>query len=404
MFNYKSQKQFYTDYAIKEGQIPTEGNINLFGVRLKKELTDLYNRFQIQVGNKPLDWVRIETYEINEIVNYNDKSYMCLQENAGKEPDQNKEFWRPINSTDISKFTFENYLAKDNQTPYEPKDMKDTEEKNDYHPTTVKHVEERIDYWHQNVPVEDSNNLGGQPPEYYASGDSLKEFAKTVLTVNNIVDNLITDENTSTLSSRQGKVLKEMIDKINDVLTVNDMTLNELQEIVNYIKQNRDIINNGGGVYATLNKSSAPTKDNSFDLGSTTSKFANIYANNFIGNFMQAKLADVAEVYETKKQYEGTTVLGISNKGITEYTPKTKYFGVVSMFPAILLNREAKGVPVVLKGRVPVRIQGSAEIGDYIYAHDKGYGIASKDFQADKQDKLIGICLKSGSNVVEVKI
>lgn len=54
-----------------------------------------------------------------------------------------------------------------------------------------------------------------------------------------IVNDLVAGGTAVPLSAEQGKVLKGLIDTINTVLQSDDGTLNELQEIVNYIKLNR---------------------------------------------------------------------------------------------------------------------------------------------------------------------
>ena len=55
-----------------------------------------------------------------------------------------------------------------------------------------------------------------------------------------IINNLTSSDTNKPLSANQGKVLKQHIDNINTVLTSDDSTLDELQEIVNYIKQNKN--------------------------------------------------------------------------------------------------------------------------------------------------------------------
>lgn len=64
--------------------------------------------------------------------------------------------------------------------------------------------------------------------------------------IEDIVNNLTTDESDKPLSAAQGVVLKWLIDQINTLLTSNDVSLDELQEIVNYIKANREDIDSLG--------------------------------------------------------------------------------------------------------------------------------------------------------------
>ncbi len=50
---------------------------------------------------------------------------------------------------------------------------------------------------------------------------------------------LTSTDDASALSASQGKILKDLIDNINTVLMSDDTTLDEIQELVNFIKQNR---------------------------------------------------------------------------------------------------------------------------------------------------------------------
>jgi hypothetical protein len=54
--------------------------------------------------------------------------------------------------------------------------------------------------------------------------------------ITSIVDDLTTVTSDVPLSANQGKVLKDLIDGINAILQSDDGTLDELQEVVNYIK------------------------------------------------------------------------------------------------------------------------------------------------------------------------
>jgi len=59
-----------------------------------------------------------------------------------------------------------------------------------------------------------------------------------------IVDGLTSTASGQPLSANQGRVLKGLIDSINTLLSSDDTTLDELQEIVNYIKLNRSELDN----------------------------------------------------------------------------------------------------------------------------------------------------------------
>ena len=65
--------------------------------------------------------------------------------------------------------------------------------------------------------------------------------------ITDIVDNLTSTATNRTLSANQGKMLKELIDNINTLIASDDTTLDEIQEIVNYIKQNKTDLETLGG-------------------------------------------------------------------------------------------------------------------------------------------------------------
>lgn len=58
--------------------------------------------------------------------------------------------------------------------------------------------------------------------------------------IQDVLDSTATDK---PLSANQGRILKELINHINQILTSDDTSLDELQEIVNFIKQNKSILN-----------------------------------------------------------------------------------------------------------------------------------------------------------------
>ncbi len=59
-----------------------------------------------------------------------------------------------------------------------------------------------------------------------------------------IIDDLLSTSTTDGLSANQGRILKQMVDNINTILTSSDTSLDELQEIVNFISINRDTLDN----------------------------------------------------------------------------------------------------------------------------------------------------------------
>ena len=59
-----------------------------------------------------------------------------------------------------------------------------------------------------------------------------------------LIDNLESDSDKQGLTARQGKILKGFVDGINAILDSDDAMLDELQEVVNFIKQNKDDLGN----------------------------------------------------------------------------------------------------------------------------------------------------------------
>jgi hypothetical protein len=136
---------------------------------------------------------------------------------------------------------------------------------------------------------------------------------------------------------------------------------------------------------------------------------SDVWCRYFHGTATSANWADLAEKYEADAKYDEGDVLAIGgDKEVTLYRAGMPLAGVVSLYPAFQMNDSYKTEDwpyVALKGRVPVKIQGSAEKGDFIIANDDGRGVAVKDIESFKQQKqIIGVALESGSDMIEVKI
>ena len=72
----------------------------------------------------------------------------------------------------------------------------------------------------------------------YSISESDTKFSSKI-NITDIVDNLTSTLINKPLSANQGKVLKDYIDHINTILTSSDTSLDELQEIVTFIKANK---------------------------------------------------------------------------------------------------------------------------------------------------------------------
>lgn len=156
------------------------------------------------------------------------------------------------------------------------------------------------------------------------------------------------------------------------------------------------------GTLAGLTVSGAivPSANVTIDLGSSGAWFSNIY-----GVAIQAKYADLAEKYIADANYRPGTVVVFG--GSAEITLTTEFAdvsvaGVISTDPAYLMNAATDGLPVALRGRVPVDVIGRVRKGDLLvtsgssgYAASVGknanYGVAvfAKALQ-DKDDDGVG--------------
>lgn len=120
-----------------------------------------------------------------------------------------------------------------------------------------------------------------------------------------------------------------------------------------------------------------PDISTTFNLGISTYKWKNVYADIFIGTATTAQYADLAEKYTADGHYESGTVLMFG--GIAEVTlaenETTRIAGVVSTSPAYLMNSELHDthvVAVALQGRVPCIVEGPIKKGDMLVSAGNG--------------------------------
>ena len=195
----------------------------------------------------------------------------------------------------------------------------------------------------------------------------------------------------------------------------------------------------------------SPGTDNAFFLGTSSKKWANIYATTFTGTATQAatlqvgtdlsgnpvfrqastastantivcrdssssitanifngtattaRYADLAEKYLADKEYEPGTVVAVGGeKEVTAAKFGTRAIGVVSTNPAYMMNSELEGgTYVALKGRVPCFVIGAIRKGQRLVASDTGYGIAASHHS---HPDAFGVALESSDDVGVKKI
>ena len=124
-----------------------------------------------------------------------------------------------------------------------------------------------------------------------------------------------------------------------------------------------------------------PSTANVFTLGNSTTWYSAVYA-----TAVQSFYADLAEKYIADQIYDpGTVVIfgGIEEITTTDKLGDTRVAGVISTDPAYLMNMTSTGLPVALRGKVPVKIVGQVSKGDLLITSDTpGHG-TSVGFRTD---------------------
>jgi len=121
----------------------------------------------------------------------------------------------------------------------------------------------------------------------------------------------------------------------------------------------------------------------------------NIAANLFQGTATSARYADLAEKYSTAIDLPVGTAVAVCSHADHEVEPAVASnlcIGVVSDKPAYLMNSEADGQAIALKGRVPVRVTGPVKKGQAVFAWDAGV------CSTIQTTALVGIALETNSD------
>ena len=158
------------------------------------------------------------------------------------------------------------------------------------------------------------------------------------LTPDDIVDNLISTDNTKVLSAAQGKILKDLVDLINAAIASNDPSLDTLQEVVDYIKANNASI-------ASLNTTIATKEDKVAGKGLSTEDFTsnllaklnsiatgaevNVQSNWSQSNsasdaFIQNKPTDLTDLsIHSVTELSDVNITGVANNEVLKYNGST---------------------------------------------------------------------------------
>ena len=122
----------------------------------------------------------------------------------------------------------------------------------------------------------------------------------------------------------------------------------------------------------------------------------NLTANLFQGTATSARYADLAEKYTTEGDLKPGTVVCVCEHEEHEVEAVMQgcvAIGVVSTDPAIMMNSDADGQYIGLKGRLPVRVVGAVKKGDAVYVDSNGCAST-----AINGGSLVGIALESNND------
>ena len=151
-----------------------------------------------------------------------------------------------------------------------------------------------------------------------------------------------------------------------------------------------------------------PSSNNSINLGSSSLKYANVYATTFQGKATSATYADLAEKYATDAELEAGTVVcfgGDAEVTACAHASDHRVAGVISTDPAYMMNAEGEGQYVALTGRVPCKVIGPVHKGDLMVASGhKGHAMADNEAGPGR---IIGKAIGSnedGEGVIEVLV
>ena len=168
----------------------------------------------------------------------------------------------------------------------------------------------------------------------------------------------------------------------------------------------------GGGTSGAVTITSNATSANTASTIVARDGSGNFSAGVITATATNARYADLAERYEADADYEPGTVVVLGGEKeitVTDQMNSTKVAGVISTDPAYLMNAEANGLPVALRGRAPVKVVGVIQKGDVlITSTTPGFAMAAAHPHNVSASEMIGKALQSkadnGEGVIEALI
>ena len=150
-----------------------------------------------------------------------------------------------------------------------------------------------------------------------------------------------------------------------------------------------------------------PSGNVTVNIGSATARYANVFAQFFVGQAITSQYADLAERFAADTVYQPGTVVQLG--GSAEITAAMEeltedVFGVISTRAGFLMNGEAGDnfthPPVAMSGRVPVRVIGQVRKGDRLVS--AGNGLARAALKGEYSPfNVIGRALEEKTTVDE---
>ena len=140
--------------------------------------------------------------------------------------------------------------------------------------------------------------------------------------------------------------------------------------------------------------------DNTYIMGGSSTRFANIYSVLFTGVATSARYADLAEKYSCNEELPVGTVVSVSKDPESEICKcevdcDPAYVGVISENPGFLMGERKGGSITALVGKLPVRIKGPIEKSNFIVPTVDGCARAGN---AGEEEFKMGISLDTSSN------
>ena len=173
-------------------------------------------------------------------------------------------------------------------------------------------------------------------------------------------------------------------------------------------------LNIGAGSYITVNADDVAvdaTTTNTASKVVARDGSGNVYASYFNGTATSAFYADLAEKYESDSNYEAGTVVvfgGEKEITITSESNSPRVAGVISTEPAYMMNSEADGQYVALRGRVPCKVVGPVKKGDVLITSSRpGFAEASDQPHFVSASCIVGKALQNfdgTEGVIEVVV